>query len=338
MYSHLVTLRQNAPLLTPAKFLAANPGCWIQYYDDTSAKDPAKALSSARFEPEVAARKQREGCAVGFSLQAFGASRTKENLLCFRNLGVDVDLVPAAEKGALSSEDIDQRKNDYLRRCLLRFPLKPHWLIETRHGFHIIFRIQPQRHADGIREAEVLTRRLVRTLHGDPNAALLTQLLRVPGTYHLKDPTNPFLCRLLLDNAPTILPYSLAVVRSALAEWDGQAGGSIPSPRTRPGAEDDGRVSRWREGLAGVCEGERNATAASLVGKILGGLPEELWEIAGWGGLKEWNARNRVPLPERELRSVFENIARRERERRPHGGIAAIGGQTNATIAPARSP
>jgi len=63
-------------------------------------------------------------------------------------------------------------------------------------------------------------------------------------------------------------------------------------------------------------EGERNVTAASLAGKILGRLPEELWETAGWGGLKEWNSRNQAPLSERELRSVFESIARREAAKR----------------------
>lgn len=41
----------------------------------------------------------------------------------------------------------------------------------------------------------------------------------------------------------------------------------------------------WRHGLAGVPEGERNVTATSLVGKIVGRLPEDLWETAGWGGL-----------------------------------------------------
>ena len=30
--------------------------------------------------------------------------------------------------------------------------------------------------------------------------------------------------------------------------------------------------------------------------------------MAGWGGLKEWNLRNAVPLPERELRTVFESM------------------------------
>jgi hypothetical protein len=311
--AHLATLRQNAPRLTPAQFVTANPGSWVQYYDDTPAKDPAKALSVRRFDPLEAGHKQREGCAVCFSLQPFGESRTKEQLLCYCKLGVDVDLVPSAEQGAISNEEIDRRKDEYLRICLFRFPLTPHWLTETGHGFHIIFRVLPQRSPEGIREAQAINLRLVQALHGDLNAVLLTQLLRVPGTYQYKDPALPFLCRLLIDNAGAIPPYPLTRVGECLADREALSIAER-SPRSAPG--EDWRRPLWAEGVAGVPEGQRNATAASLAGKIVGRLPEELWEIAGWGGLKQWNARNAVPLPERELRVVFESIARRESGKR----------------------
>src|SRR5947209_15084818 len=97
MLTSLATLRQQAPRLSPERFLAMQPGCWIQYFDDTPARDPAKALSSAAFHPRVARWKQRQRCGICFSLQAFGTARTKEAPLCFRNLGVDVDLVPPAQ-------------------------------------------------------------------------------------------------------------------------------------------------------------------------------------------------------------------------------------------------
>src|SRR5437588_2831432 len=122
MTSSLATLRQT-PQLPPATFLAAHPGCWIQYYDDTVAKDPAKALSARSFSVAVARRKQQQRCAVCFSLQAFGEARTKEGLLCFRNLGVDVDLVSAPERRSLPTSEIDRRKDKYLVRRLLPFPL-----------------------------------------------------------------------------------------------------------------------------------------------------------------------------------------------------------------------
>src|SRR5207248_6352144 len=101
MHPTLASLREMVQQ-APAKFLASQPGCWIQYYDDTAAKDPAKALSARSFDVAVARRKQEERCAVCFSLQAFGEARTKEGLLVFRNLGVDVDLVAASERRTVS--------------------------------------------------------------------------------------------------------------------------------------------------------------------------------------------------------------------------------------------
>ena len=73
-----------------------HPGCFIQYFDDTPAKDPAKALSADRFVLAVARHKQLTRCSVCYSLQAFQGRRTKDGLLCYRNMGVDVDLAPPA--------------------------------------------------------------------------------------------------------------------------------------------------------------------------------------------------------------------------------------------------
>lgn len=316
MHPSLTTLRQTIQP-TPAKFILAQPGCWIQYYDDTAAKDPRKAQSARFFDVVVARRKQQDRCAVCFSLQAFGDSRTKEGLISFRNLGVDVDLVRASERQTLSLSEIDRRKETYLVH-LFSFPLKPHWVIETRHGFHVIFRVMPQRLDERIKQAAALNRRLVWALKGDENAALLTQVLRVPGTFQWKDPQHPFLCRLLIDNAAMTAPYGLQAVQSVLDAWEIFHRKSETKKPERPlqGAATEQQPSNWREGIQGVAEGQRNASAASIIGAILGRLPEDLWETAGWGGLKEWNRRNAVPLPERELRSVFLSIARRERGKR----------------------
>jgi hypothetical protein len=319
----LDTLRQT-PQPGPARFLAAHPGCWIQYYDDTGGKDPGKALSTLSLEPDVARRKQQQGCAVCYSLQAFGETRTGEGFLCFRNLGVDVDLVAGSERRTALPADIDRRKEEYLGRRLLPFPLKPHWLVETRGGFHIVFRVLGLRKEDDVREALAVNRRLVAALGGDQNAVLLTQVMRVPGTWQFKDPRQPFLCRLLLDNASTIVPYDVKAVGTMLDAWEVfQKAKEETGTHATPNADGQDRLARWREGLRGVAEGQRNATAAAIVGKILGRLPEELWETAGWGGLKEWNRLNTVPLPEAELRAVFQSIARRERTKRGARGAEA---------------
>lgn len=70
----------------------------------------------------------------------------------------------------------------------------------------------------------------------------------------------------------------------------------------------------WREfPTSPVLEGARNDTAASYTGKLLHDLSPELWASAGWAGLKEWNETcARPPLPEKELRQVFQSIAQKQ--------------------------
>lgn len=315
MPSLLHSLRAHAPTVTPEAFLAEHPGCFILFFDDTPAKDPTKALSASTFGAALIRRKQAERCAVCFSLQAFGASRRAGKLVAVRNLGVDVDLAHGEDGDPVPLGEIDRRKDEYLRGCLLSFRLRPHWLIETQHGFHVIYRVREVRDRDGIGTALALNRRLVTALQGDENAVLVTQTLRVPGTLQFKDPAHPFLCRLLLNNAKVIPPYGLDMVENALLLWE-QSGRRLATRPVAPINPITGRVRSWQRGLAGVPEGERNAMAACLVGGLLARLPIELWEIGGWGGLKEWNATNSVPLPEQELRAVFESIARRERAKR----------------------
>jgi len=72
-----------------------------------------------------------------------------------------------------------------------------------------------------------------------------------------------------------------------------------------------------REIIYGVHEGERNISAAAMAGKLLGCLPVEDWEIA-WEMLRSWNALNKPPLDERQLRYTFDCIARREAKKRAH--------------------
>lgn len=231
MISILTTLRQNAPRITARQFLLAHPGSWVQYYDDTPARDPAKALSARTFDPAVARERQSAQCAVGFSLQPFDKSTTRDQLLCYRTLGVDVDLVPRSVRSTLPPAAIAARKEEYLQRVLAFLPLRPHWLIETRHGFQALFRVQPQREPSGVAAARALNRRLVRALRGVPSQAPLTQLARVPGTLQFEVPGRPFLCRLLLDNTLTILPYPLATVGTALDVWERRAVARPVQPR-----------------------------------------------------------------------------------------------------------
>ncbi len=65
---------------------------------------------------------------------------------------------------------------------------------------------------------------------------------------------------------------------------------------------------KWLSAKDGVSEGSRNDTAASMAGKIISCTPPELMENIGWGHFKVWNSKNTPPLPETELRNVWESI------------------------------
>jgi hypothetical protein len=66
------------------------------------------------------------------------------------------------------------------------------------------------------------------------------------------------------------------------------------------------------EVLSGVTEGNRNNTAASVIGKLLKRFPQKEWESEAWTHALNWNSRNQPPLSEKELRTTFDSIAKRE--------------------------
>ncbi len=71
--------------------------------------------------------------------------------------------------------------------------------------------------------------------------------------------------------------------------------------------------SKWDKNLLnGASEGSRNDSAASVVGKLLKRFKQVEWEEEVWPLLQGWNLKNNPPLPETELRTVYESIINSE--------------------------
>lgn len=68
----------------------------------------------------------------------------------------------------------------------------------------------------------------------------------------------------------------------------------------------------WKEVLGGTGEGNRNQTAAQVIGKFLTALPPEDWMTTAWQMTVVWNQTNIPPLSEKELRATFNSIMGRE--------------------------
>jgi len=67
------------------------------------------------------------------------------------------------------------------------------------------------------------------------------------------------------------------------------------------------------ERVKGSALGARNVTTTAVVGSLLARYPPQQWEDVCWPLIVAYNAqRNRPPLGEGELRTIFDSIARRQ--------------------------
>jgi hypothetical protein len=87
--------------------------------------------------------------------------------------------------------DIDEGDKSEQRERIMRSPLAPSSIVETKNGYHVYWYART-----GRREFyRPLVSRLVEFFRADKNARDVARVLRVPGYRHLKDPSDPFLVR-----------------------------------------------------------------------------------------------------------------------------------------------
>lgn len=82
-----------------------------------------------------------------------------------------------------------------------------------------------------------------------------------------------------------------------------------------------GQAVDWSKKLEEVVgDGSRNDTITSIAGKLFNRFPEHEWETLVWSYLISWNSTHaNPPLPEKELRSIFQSIGKAESRRRQSG-------------------
>lgn len=85
--------------------------------------------------------------------------------------------------------------------------------------------------------------------------------------------------------------------------------------KLQPTLLESGELGTWQSALLGGGEGGRNQSATQVIGKLIQKTDPELWELQ-WEAVKQWNERNSPPLSEKELRTVFDSITKKERKKR----------------------
>lgn len=185
-------------------------------------------------------------------------------------------------------------KPEALKR-LKEFPLAPTAITDSGNGHHGYWRLkEPEAVSDlkDVARIEAYLKALASALGGDPQAAELARVMRVPGTFNVKIPTEPLPATLVsLDPDRT---YNLSDFEVLL---------DIPSGTHVSQGNDTGWIA---ESLKSLQPGNRNSTFAKLIGR----LHHNGWSAQDILTLLVPHAE-RVQFPVEELRREIEGLCRR---------------------------
>lgn len=295
-------LRASTKPLTPEEYMAIHSNRWIQYFDDTPAKDVSKALSTAQFNIEEMKRKQSQHCGAFASLHAFDGARKEVNVKKLLALGLDIDLVKPDEKTTITEDGIDQRKNATLND-LQKLSINFHLVAETQHGLHLELWINPlDPTVETVRQWKEAEETLGKLLNADKNAMLVTQVLRIHGTQQFKNPRKPFCVRTLINNTDKLL-HNFDEVRTALSVFE-----VFDHAQHTPKNQSEAPSSPKIINPSGIAEGSRNTTLTSLAGSLHHRCIDNdtVLEV-----LKAVNKKRCIPpLPESEIHTIINSISK----------------------------
>jgi hypothetical protein len=179
------------------------------------------------------------GFGIFITVNDFNGARRKENLTKINAWAVDMDDGTKAQMHAKLSKS----------------PLVPTMIVETKRGYQAWWGAK-----DGcaLHWNAIVLERLVPHFGSDANARDLCRILRVPGFLHLKDPTDPFKCRLAWKHG---VEYSERQIAEAFM-W-------TPDRKAQQAAHDDARRAAEVEIRE---QAKQNAIAAGLT------PTESLWD------------------------------------------------------------
>jgi hypothetical protein len=175
-------------------FLANFPNHKIQYLPDSDLPGMPTAKVSEIFRIDEAETMQAQFHGVFFSVNGFNQRRVKKDLVSVNAYFVDLDI--KKEVDVISPEKYKELKTRALNK-LTGAILQPHYITETKNGYQAIWLISDQPdEAEYIR----IEKELISYFEADPGGTSVTKVLRLPNFYHLKNPNDPFLCKLVLNN------------------------------------------------------------------------------------------------------------------------------------------
>ncbi len=226
-----------------------------------------------------------------------GGDAKESNLLLLNCNYTDVDLDPK-----LSQDEMDKLLRENLVAALKTGVPAPTIIVRTKKGAHFIwlYLLPVKPTPENILKWREVQKRIVHTFKGDTAAVDPSRVLRLPDTLHLKDPTTPFLVKVMAYN-----PES----RCTLEELDK----AVPKySENEVRSEKTPAIELLLKGVP-VGEGLRNSSLMQIAGLLLrdADTPEKI--AVARQNYYDWDQKvvgSPEPIADRrkELDSVFEGI------------------------------
>lgn len=211
------------PAVQPNTELAARDKKFLDHFKNKifcyipDARDNAPVIHSE----ELNLNNQAQGYGIFFSVNGFrGGKRSVENLTNINGFFCDIDY---PHKVSRTPEKIREYKNDLLMEAIEGGIPVPTAIVETKNGLHLYWileapvmlnELNPEQQNELRKQYVQVEEAILKQLGGDPAAKDLARVLRVPGTLHQKDPSDPFMIK-LVHYAPDEALYSFTEIREA---------------------------------------------------------------------------------------------------------------------------
>jgi hypothetical protein len=188
--------------------------------------------------------------------------------------------------------DIDEGEKEAQLELIHKFPIKPTYVVETRRGFHIWWKIDG--HNLPVPRWKAIQKKLITKFNGDIQCCDVSRTLRVPGYYHHKK--EPFLVRLIANNGPSDIRMFLAMF-------------PVEPVIERPWEKDCKMIKKdtVQKEFSGLSEGNRDNRMRDLIWRCkMNDMPfSEIREIALFA-----NSLMRPPLGREDVEYKIERIKR----------------------------
>lgn len=196
------------------RFLSCFPNTLFCYIPDYSKDAPVI------HGQDLVLSRQQEGYGIFFTVNGFtGGKRTSENLTNLNAFFCDIDYPNKTDR---TPAKLRQYKQEILMEMVSDELPIPTYIVETKNGFHVYWMFEEPLYLSNMNPEQQnqvriqyrdVEEAILKRFDGDPGAKDVARVLRVPGTYHQKDPKDPFLCKIVHEATGGECVYTFEYIR-----------------------------------------------------------------------------------------------------------------------------